>query len=46
MPSETDDEEERLDCVHDIHGDGDEADADDEIDIDDDDKHNNDDTLD
>lgn len=26
LPSESDDEEERLDCVHDIHGDGEEAD--------------------
>lgn len=26
-PSDTDDEEERLDCVHDIHGDGEEADV-------------------
>lgn len=37
LPSDTDDEEERLDCVHDIHGDGDEADVeadgDDEIEI-------------
>ena len=31
LPSESDDEEERLDCVHDIHGDGDEADAEDEV---------------
>lgn len=31
MPSDTDDEEERLDCVHDIHRmDGDEADAEEE----------------
>ena len=30
LPSESDDEEERLDCVHDIHGDGEEADAEDE----------------
>lgn len=32
LPSDTDDEEERLDCVHDIHiaMDGDEADAEEE----------------
>ena len=30
LPSESDDEEERLDCVHDIHGDGEEADIEDE----------------
>ena len=35
--SETDDEEERLDCVHDIHGDGEEADVE-EVDGDDDDE--------
>ena len=29
LPSESDDEEERLDCVHDIHGDGEEADVED-----------------
>ena len=35
MPSDTDDDdEERLDCVHDIHGDGEEADIE-EIDCDD-----------
>ena len=30
LPSESDDEEERLDCVHDIHEDGVEADIEDE----------------
>ena len=39
-PSDTDDEEERLDCVHDIHGDGDEADVE-EVDADDDDGDEN-----
>ena len=29
LPSESDDEEERLDCVHDIAGDGEEADIED-----------------
>ena len=29
LPSESDDEEERLDCVHDICGDGEEADIED-----------------
>lgn len=43
--SETDDEEERLDCVHDIHGDGEEADVE-EVDGDDDEKeYGNDETL-